>query len=152
MFVNWICLCFSLFLWSRILTLIVVNSSLKIEEFFHKMAISLKSGQVKQNNRSSLANWTNWTLSAYYLLWLLENLSYHLCIPVSLPPLYSAIRSAFGLPRKLLDSSTLSLSLSVHPHILPHYACCISACCWPKHNFRRRSLSMLVPRKEWPVP
>ena len=43
--------------------------------------------------------------------------------------------------------SILPLCLSlflVHSPILHHGACCVSACCWPKHNSRRRPLSMLV--------
>ena len=43
MLVNWTCLCFSLALCSRTLTLIVVDSSLKIEESLHKMAISFSA-------------------------------------------------------------------------------------------------------------
>ena len=38
--VNWICLCFSLFLFSGTLNLIVVDSSLKIKEFLDKRSIS----------------------------------------------------------------------------------------------------------------
>ena len=49
--------------------------------------------------------------------------------------------SAFGLIRKF-----------IHSVILLHYHSCISVWPCPKHNSRRRSFSMLVPRKKWTVP
>ena len=52
----------------------------------------------------------------------------------------SHLWSAFGLLRKFL-----------HSLILSHYHYCISIGPCPKHNTRRHSLSMLVPRKKWPV-
>ena len=56
--VHWICLCFLLFLCTRMLTLVVVDSSwFKIEEFLHKMAISLKNCRVEQKNHSLMARW-----------------------------------------------------------------------------------------------
>ena len=42
MLFNWICLCSSLFLCSRTLTLVVVDSWFKMESFLHKMAISFE--------------------------------------------------------------------------------------------------------------
>ena len=54
MLVNWICFCFSLFLYNRSWNLIVVDLSIKIEEFLHEMAIVLKNGRVKKNNRFPL--------------------------------------------------------------------------------------------------
>ena len=48
MLVNWTCLCFSLFVCSRMLTVIVVDSSVNIEECLHKLAISF----------SDLKSWT----------------------------------------------------------------------------------------------
>ena len=45
----------------------------------------------------------------------------------------------------LENCSTLPLCLSlfnVSSLIPPHYTCCISACCCPKYNSRRRSLFM----------
>ena len=56
--VHWICLCFLLFLCTRMLTLVVVDSSwFKIEEFLNKMAISLKNCRVEQKNYSSIVRW-----------------------------------------------------------------------------------------------
>ena len=131
----------SLFLCSSVrrLTWAVLNSSLKIEEFFHKMAIpfsELKNWPVKSIFPSRL-NWPNAQFSLFTL-----NLREFACSPF--PWFHCALWWASGLPRKLLNSPILSLTLSL---ILPHYACC-----WPKHNSRRRSLSMLVPRKKWTVP
>ena len=131
--VNWIRLCFSLFLWSRTLTLFVVDSSgFKIKEFLHKMAISLKSGRVKQSNHPSLADLPNQALSSQHLLRFLGIVSDHLCIPVSLPPFQCALWSAFGLPRHPSFSHSTSLCL---PYLSPFCS---------RHNWRRRSLLMRV--------
>ena len=111
MLVNWICLCFSLFFCSRTLTLIVVDSSLKIEGCLHKMAMFLKSGRVRQNNHSSIAKWPDRALSSQHLRRFLGILSFHLCIPVSLPPFQCALRSAFGLLRPSAFSHSTSLCL-----------------------------------------
>ena len=132
MLVNWICLCFSLLPYTRTLTLIVVDSSLKIEEFLHKMAISLKSERVKQNNHSSLAKWPDRTFSSQHLRRFLGILSVHVCIHVSLPPHHCALLSAFGLPRLPSFSQSASLCL-LH----------LSLFC-PRHNTRKRSLFMRV--------
>ena len=51
-------------------------------------------------------------LSCDHLLKLLYILSDWLCIPVSLPAFHCTLWSAFGLPRKLLNSPSLSLTLS----------------------------------------
>ena len=109
--INWIYLCFSLFLCSRTLTLIVVDSSLKIQEFLDKMAISLKSGRVKQNNHSFLAHWPDRALSSQHLRRFSGILSVHLCIPASLPPFDCVLWSAFGLPRPPSFSHSTSLCL-----------------------------------------
>ena len=83
--------------------------------------------RVKQQNHSFLANWINWTLSSHYSLWLLSSLKNK-----SLPWFHFALWSAFGLLRIPSFSHSTLLSL------------CISAWPCPKHNSRRRSLSMLV--------
>ena len=111
----------------RGLTLVVADSSFEIEEFLHKMAISLKNCRFKQQNHSFLANWPDSRSSSHNPLWFLENW------PVHLPWIYCAHWSTFGLRR--ISSFTLSL-----------YPFC------SRHNSRRRSLSMLVPRKKWTVP
>ena len=67
------------------LTLVVLDSSFKIEEFLQKMAISLKSRPVEQENHSFLANWPDWALICQDLRRLFAVLSVHLCISVSLP-------------------------------------------------------------------
>lgn len=66
----------------------------------------------------------------------------HLYIPVSLPWFHCILWSAFGIHSLFL----------VHSLILHHCSCCISACCCSKHDSKRRSLSMRVSRREWPVP
>ena len=123
----WICLCFSLFLCRRTLTLIVVESSLLIEEFIHKMAISLSASK-RWTEQSSLPFELNWFSAQFSLLILTLGYSAWL----SLRWLHCARWSAFGLLRKFLRSLPL-----------PHYACHISSFC-PEHNTRRRSLLMLV--------
>ena len=112
MLVNWICPRFLLLLCSKTLTLIVIDSSLKIEEFLHKTAISLKSGRVKQNCHSPLASWPDRSFSSQCLRWFLDILSLHLCIPVSLPPFHCALWSALGLLRFASFSHSVSHSLS----------------------------------------
>ena len=111
MLVNWICLCFLLLLCSQTLTLIVADSSLKIEEWLHKMAISLKTGRVKQNNHPSIAKWPDRALRSHHLRRFLVILSVHLCIPVSLPPFHCVLWSAFGLLRIPSFSHSASLYL-----------------------------------------
>ena len=87
MLVHWICLRFSLFLFARTLTLVVVDSSsFKIEEFLDKMAISLKNCRVEQNNHSFVPNWSDRGLSSQHLMTVEADLSVHPCIPVLLPP------------------------------------------------------------------
>ena len=132
MLVNWTCLCLSLVLGSRTWNLILVDSSLKIEECLHKMAISLKSGRFKQNNHSSLANWPNRALTSQHLRPFLDILSVHLCISVVRPRLHCAPWSAFGLPRLPSFSHSTWLYLQY-----------LSLFC-PRHNTKRRSLSMRV--------
>ena len=108
--INWIYLCFSLFLCSRTLTLIVVDSSFKIQEFLDEMAISLKSGRVKQNNHSFLAHWPDRALSSQHLRRFSGILSVYLCIL----PLFHRSTASFGR----LSASPDSL----HSLTSPHYA------------------------------
>ena len=58
----------------------------------------------------------------------------------------------FDRPSTSFGSSFVLSLFLVHSLILPHYACYISACRCPRHNCRRRSLSMRVSSKKWPVP
>ena len=95
MLVHWICLCFSLFLYTRTLTLLVIASSFKIEGFLQRMAISLKSGRVELNNRSSLANWYDLPFSGDHWLRLLAILSIDLYTSVSLPQSKTRLQKAF---------------------------------------------------------
>ncbi len=84
-------------------------------------------GGVKQQNHTFLANWTDSALSSHSLLWLLASLSVHISLDSTAP---------CGRP---------SASLEFLPSLtLPHYDYCISLGSVPKHNSRRRSLSMLV--------
>ena len=83
--------------------------------------------RVEQQNQSFLANWTDCAVSYLYLLWFEGSLSVHLALGFTAP---------CGRP-----SASLEFRRSLIP---PHYACCISACCCPRHNPRRHSLSMLV--------
>ena len=119
----------------RIVTLVVFASSFKIDEFLHKMAISFSDLKDEKQNQSFLANWTDCARSSHYLLWLEGSLSAHLTLGSTEP---------CGRPSASLEF--------LHSLIPPHYTCCISLCCSPRHNIRRRSLSMLVPRKKWTVP
>ena len=96
MLVHWICLCFSLFLFTQTLTLLVIASSFKIEEFLHNMAISLKHCPVEQNNHSFLARWHDWPLRYDHSLRLVDIWSVHLCIPVSLPQSKTRLQKAFS--------------------------------------------------------
>ena len=97
MLVHWICLCFSLFLFTRTLTLLVIASSFKIEESLHKMAISLKNGRIEQNNHSYLFIWHGLPFSGDHSLRLLDILSVHrLCIPFSLPQSKTRLQKTFS--------------------------------------------------------
>ena len=122
-------LLYCLFLCSsvRIVTLVVFASSFKIDEFLHKMAISFSDLKDEKQNQSFLANWTDCARSSHYLLWLEGNLSAHLTLGSTEP---------CGRPSASLEF--------LHSLIPPHYTCCISLCCSPRHNIRRRSLSMLM--------
>ena len=142
MLVNWICLCFSLFLCSRALTLIVGDSSsFKIEEWRQKMAISSKNGRVEQKNHFFLTEWNGLSFRWDHLLWPLDIL-FDIC--ASLSP-FQKLHCFFIL------YLCLSLFL-IHPLILLNYVYCFSIYCSRRRNTRRRSLSMRVPRKEWTVP
>ena len=67
------CTKLSIRLFTRTLTLLVVDSpSFKIEEFFHKMAISLKNCRVEEKNHSSLARRHDLSFSGDHLLRLLD--------------------------------------------------------------------------------
>ena len=92
------------------------------------MAISLKNCRVEQKLHSFLTRCHDVSLNCDHLLILLNILSVHLRIPVSLPQFH------YGRPRMLLYSVTPL-----------HYACCISLYGSPRHDFRRRSLLILVP-------
>ena len=97
---------FSLLLCTRTLTLIVVDSSsFKTEEFIHKMAISLKNCQVKQQNHSLLANCTNSALSSDNFVSLFDTLSVPLSLGSTVP---------FGRPSASFGNSfILSLCLTI---------------------------------------
>ena len=60
------------------LTLVVFDSPSKIDEFLHKMAISLKNCRFEQKNHSFLANWSDWGLSSQHLLTVEANSSDYL--------------------------------------------------------------------------
>ena len=94
----WICLCSWLFLFTRTLTLVVVDSSsFRIEEYLHKMAISLKNCRVDQKNHSSLAWWHDLPfVSSDHLLRLLDILSVDLYTSVSLPQSKTQLQKAFS--------------------------------------------------------
>ena len=99
----------------RSLILVVLDSkSFKIEESLHKMALSSKSCRVEQKNHSPLARWDDLPLICDHLLRLMNDWSDHQCIPVPLTQFHCALWSTFGLPRKFLQSLTLSRSFS-HP-------------------------------------
>ena len=101
--------------------------------------ISVQNGDLVED----LSSWIDESFSPCKMIWfalnsdrllrLLDTFSVYLCIPVSHPPFHCALWSAFGLPR--ISLFTLFL-----------YPFCT------RHNYRRRSLSMLVPRKKWTVP
>ena len=131
--IGWICLqlpleslCFSAPLCESWLCLFLTRCS-KLKNLTTKWRSATQVWGVKQKNHSLLANWTDLALSSHYLLWLDGSLSVHLFLDCTAP---------FGRP-----SASLEFLYSL---ISPHYACCISACCCPKHNSIRRSLSMLV--------
>ena len=113
MLVHWICLCFSLFLCTRTLSLIVITSSFKSDGFPHKMIIYLKNCWVEQTNHSFLANWPDWGLSSPHSLKLKADLTFYLCIP----RLHS-FTTPFGRP-----SASLNFLHSLTP---PHKTCRIS--------------------------
>ena len=81
----------STFLYSSVrrLTLVVLDSSLKIEQFLHNMVTSLNYCRVEQNNHSFLANWPDWALNSKHLLRPEADLSVHLflsCTTSRRPP------------------------------------------------------------------
>ena len=103
----------SLFLCSSVwmLPLAVLDLSFKIEEFLHKMAISLS--ELKSWTAQSFFNlvgWPDWTLSSDPLLWFLSILSVHLCISSSV--LLLLLRPLVGLrsPSNLFILSFCSTS------------------------------------------
>jgi hypothetical protein len=115
----------SLFLCSSIrsLTLVVLDSSIIVDELPQKMVISfseLNRCTEKPSFSFELiwlsAQFSSVTLTLRYFAW------------SSLPWFRCALRSTFGLLRKFLHSVTPA-----------HFTCC-----YPKHNSRRRSLLMLV--------
>ena len=107
----------------RTFTLVVVySSSFRIEEFFHRMAIPLRSSLVKQNNHCLLTNCTNSARSPHYFFSFLGILT---------DPLFLKSTVPFGRPSASLGS--------LYSLIPPHFACCC-----PIHNFRRRSFFMWV--------
>ena len=88
---------FSLLLFTRTLTLVVVDSSsFKIEECLHKMAICLKHCRVEQKNHSSLARWHDLPFSGDHFLRLLDILSVDLDTSVSLPQSKTRLQKAFS--------------------------------------------------------
>ena len=104
---NWICLRFSLFLCSRTMTLIIANSSLKIEEFFHKMEISLDNW-----SESPFFQWKMTWFSRHFFattraLWCLAYSSLHVCLCVS-PRHNSRRRSLFMLVLSHFDTHYLN--------------------------------------------
>ena len=120
----------SLFLSSpvRRLNFIVLDSLFKIEKFLSEMAIfswDLNSKRTKSFFLCQL-NWLNIYFSLFCLILEYFDLS-------ALPWIHCALWSAFGLLRKILQSL-------LPPHSQYH----ISVWPCPKHNTRRRSLSMLV--------
>ena len=104
-------LCFSVLLCEGWIWLLLIRRS-KLKNSSTKWKSTSQIWRVDQQNHSFLANWTNWALSSHYSLWILDILPAHLCIPVSSPQFHCALWSAFGLPRKLLHSPTLSLTFS----------------------------------------
>ena len=96
----------SLFLRSSVrrLTLVVLDSLLKIEKILSEMAISLKNCRVKQQNHSLLANCTNSALSSDNFVSLFDNLSVHLSL---------GSNASFGRPSASFEYSfILSLCLT----------------------------------------
>ena len=69
----------------RRLTLAALDSSFKIEELLHKMAISFSESKVEQHNHSFLARWHDLPISSDPLLWFLSILSVHICLSFSVP-------------------------------------------------------------------
>ena len=85
-------LCFSV--WK--LTLVVLSSPFKVEEFLHKMAISLKNCRVEQKNYSSLARWHDLPFSADHLIRILDILSADLDTSTSLLQSKTRLQKAFS--------------------------------------------------------
>ena len=108
MLVHWICLFSSVSLCGLTLTQVLVDSSFKIEEFFHEMAISLENCWVEQKNHSFHARWHGLPFSGDRLLRSLDNLYYHLCVMVCV---HTQIISKDLLHCTLPSVSILSLSL-----------------------------------------
>ena len=103
--------------------IVIVDCSFEIEEFPNKMAIS--SSEFQRKNHLFSENCQDSCLSSAYLITLFPVVSSHLVISVSHAQLHSSTWFHCDLPR--ISSFTLSL-----------YPFC------PRHNSRRRSLSMLV--------
>ena len=118
------------------LAVVFVGSSwFKGGEFLHKMAISVNNWRVLQKNRAFLVNWPDWSLCSQHLFKLNAVMSVHMCPSSSIaqfPWFPCALWSAFGLP--WLPSFSHSASLCL-PYLSPFY---------PRHNWGRRSLLMLV--------
>ena len=86
-------LCFSV--WH--LNLVVLSSSFKVEEFLHKMAISLNSCRIESKTHSSLARWHDLPFfSGDHLLRRLDILSVDLDTSVSLPQFKTQLQKAFS--------------------------------------------------------
>ena len=84
--------------------MVVIASSFEVNEFLHKMAISLNNCRVEQKNHSFLANWSDWALSFQHLLRFEVDLSPHLTLGSTAP---------FGQPSASPEF--------FHSLILPHY-------------------------------
>ena len=129
---DWLCiLSVSLqFLFNRGLFLLIAGFKLK-----NSLAIEWQSPQLRipETNYSFSENWQNSCLSSEYLIKLFP--LFCLLISSSLSLMLSCT-----IP---LGSTSASLEF-LHSLIVPHYAYCISLWPSPKHNTRRRSLSMLV--------
>ena len=100
---------------------------LNLKSYYTKWPSPSQNWSVARNNNPFLANWTEWALSSNYSLWLLDILPDQLSLGSTEPS----------------DRPSASREL-LHSLILPHYACCISLCCCPRHNSRRRSFPMRV--------
>ena len=120
----------SLFLSSlvRRLNLVAINSLFRIDKLLSEMAISFSdlNSETRKSSFSCQLNWLNAQFSVFR-----QSLEYFDCS--SLPWIHCVIWSAYGLLQKFLHSLTLS-----------QYHSCVSVWPCPKHNTRRRSLSMLM--------